>query len=42
MDNGERNISELSFDELLKSAESGDVEAQYELALCYHKAIGVE
>lgn len=35
-------MSELGFDELLKLAENGDVEAQYKLALCYHKANGVE
>ncbi|MDE6000717.1 MAG: sel1 repeat family protein, partial [Clostridia bacterium] len=36
------NINELSFDELLKLAESGEAEAQYKLALRYHKANGVE
>ena len=42
MDSEKDNMSELSFDELLKQAESGDVEAQYKLALRYHRADGVE
>ncbi|MDE6850611.1 MAG: sel1 repeat family protein, partial [Clostridia bacterium] len=42
MENDKSNISELGFDELLKSAESGNAEAQYELALRYHKGNGVE
>ncbi|MDE6613295.1 MAG: sel1 repeat family protein, partial [Clostridia bacterium] len=42
MENGEINLSELSFDELLKLAESGDAPAQYKLGLRYHRANGIE